>query len=109
MEREHAEMNVERDTSTGKLQLTYRFHLGLLDGGLLALDELLHVHMQTMHTGCSLCHLWLQPLPLRVAASITMGCSLCRIRLHPGTVAGDARHIGLLVQPLLHRGAASVT
>ena len=46
---------------------------------------------------------------LRVAASITMGCSLCRIRLHPGTVAGDARHIGLLVQPLLHRGAASVT
>ena len=47
MEREHAEMNVERDTSRGKLLHTYRFHLGLLDGGLLALVELLHVHMQT--------------------------------------------------------------
>ena len=57
MEREHAEMKVERDTSKGKLQLTYRFHLWLLDGGFLALDELLHVHMQT---SC-----------LQVAASVT--------------------------------------
>ena len=81
MEREHAEMKVERDTSKGKLRLTYRFHLWLLDGGLLALDELLHVHMQTsciqvaasVTYGCSLCHLGLQPLSLWGAASVASG------------------------------------
>ena len=32
-------------------------------------------------TGCSLCHVWLQPLPRMVAASATYGCSLCHVWL----------------------------